>query len=903
MPFVFRSDIPLVSDEARFVATDGLSKIVVSSYYTVWTSSDSGSTWLAVEGMEGAVTFGGGVFAFVGRAALVGDDFVPVAGTSSDGITWSLSESAVALEYDATDFIFSAGVFYATDGETLIYSSDGVNYSLASRVGFSGFGQARTLVPYPGGAAAATNTGLIYSTNGGATWQFVEYTNGDRSFGYGGISKDATGYVALDYLNRRIYYSTNAVSWTAGAQHFGTTDSRLYFAGETFYASPDAATDTVWFAGDRMATVESVEMPFSSAWAFFVEVGGEVISLSRTGAVALHSVPYVAALPMSVSVVAPIGIYSQTLGLSVFVADSRVFDSAVGAVSWALRVVIGGVDVSARLTGEIRIDAEEDSARVATLSLIPSAGDQLSALECAEVLIDVTVTGGGYNAARRRFTGVVESVRFDAASRVASLSCRDGYQDRIRAAGSADAVRTLLGGLDNVSPKISTWNDDEPDPAGYFDGALGTVPGATFIDGSGSWRVVPWHIGAPARSYTAADMFDPGPVVETAQRADLPSAVVATLTHRFHRLHNVEVSLSWQEPERVNYVTRGLPPPMKSMVAQALENLGDWVVKGNPVLESPTPGMYPVIVSPTTIYYDLGQREAPLMIRSLSATIYRRWYQEVERIYRVTVDLGGLSGRDESVSRGIRSTFDSSGWESGRRSEPSLGIYSANAPAGSEDDPEPTGYEALQEPWPPSNGAVDHFGDLSASDVQQACRHVIAEATRRAAQWRRRQRVSFERPVDLRLEIGDVAGFDAHGVAGKGQLAIWSERYDVDAGACVGNYTFAAPVGVGSETAYSANIEIPAPTIVHAPLAPALDNWIGADSSTPAAWVNPDTIAGYLCNTLPTSDFYNSSRPIYETQFRIVLPEISETVRDPATETFDIAATINLADAGLTIDF
>lgn len=615
--------------------------------------------------------------------------------------------------------------------------------------------------------------------------------------------------------------------------------------------------------------------------------------------------PYVVGVGLAVSVVRR---YQVTLPLAVAMADARVFDCALGKISWSAKVIIGGVDVSGQLSGLLRIEAEEDAARIATFDLLPASAAQLAALEGASVSIDITVSGGGYSATRRRFTGVVESKTFAAASRIASLVCRDGYQDRIRAAGSESAVRTLLGGMETVSPKIVAWNDAEPDPAGYFSAARDTVPGATFIDGAGSWRVAPWHIGTPARTYTSSDMFDPGPVFETTAREGLPRAVVATLTHRFPRLHNVELGLNWQEPDRVNYVTRGIPAPMKSMVAQALESLGDWIVKGKAVLTSPVPDVYPVWDGVQTTYYVVSHEAAPLMIRSLSATVYRRWYQEVERRYQVTVDLDGLSGH-EVFSRGIRSEFDASGWENGRRSEPSLGIYSANPPPGAEDEPELTGYEALQAPWPPFNGALDHFADLTASDVQLACRHVVAEATRRAAQWRRRQRVSFDRPADLRVEVGEVNAFAAYGVVGKGQVSAWSETYDHETGVCVGKYTLAAPKGSGDSTGFSATVTIPSPGVVHAPLAPTLGNWIGGDSNTPRLWVQPDTIAGYLCNTLSDpsrlleSSFYDPDAPHYEPQFRIVLPEISAAVRDPVSELVEIDAAISLADSGLTITF
>jgi len=361
--------------------------------------------------------------------------------------------------------------------------------------------------------------------------------------------------------------------------------------------------------------------------------------------------------------------------------------------------------------------------------------------------------------------------------------------------------------------------------------------------------------------------------------------------------------LSWEEPERVNYITRGIFAPQKSMVAQALENLGDWIVKGNPSLASPLPGNYAISVGGDTIFYIVSFEAAPFLIRTMNATVYRRWYQDIERNYQVTVELGGFSGRDESIRRSIRSTFNASGWESGRRSEPSLGIYTDNAPPGSEDDPEPTGYEALAAPWPPSNSSMDHLADMTAGDVQLACNHVVAEATKTAAKWRRRQRVSFERPADLRLEIGEVAGFSAYGVSGKGQVSAWAESYDIDTGSCVGAYTFAAPSGTGTGTGFTSSITLPSVAVPHALATPTLSNHIGADSSTYDGWVNPDSLTGYLCNTLPTSGFYDDTAPVYETQFRIVLPEVPASVRDPAVESVEIEAEINLADSGLAITF
>ena len=47
--------------------------------------------------------------------------------------------------------------------------------------------------------------------------------------------------------------------------------------------------------------------------------------------------------------------------------------AAGSAGIWTIIVTIAGVDVTARIVGDIRIDAEEDSARVADLTIAPAS--------------------------------------------------------------------------------------------------------------------------------------------------------------------------------------------------------------------------------------------------------------------------------------------------------------------------------------------------------------------------------------------------------------------------------------------------------------------------------------------------------------------------------------------------
>lgn len=590
---------------------------------------------------------------------------------------------------------------------------------------------------------------------------------------------------------------------------------------------------------------------------------------------------YSASMALAVAVVPA---YRAALPVVVAVSDARVFETSVGAVTWSLVAAVAGVDVSAQLTGECVIEAAEDAARLATVALVPASAAQLAAFDSASITVDVVISGGGYSARRRRFTGVVESVEFEPAGRVATLTCRDGYQERVKACMTSAEVKALCGGLAVVSDQLLRWDDAEPDAWSYFQDALATVPGATYIDGAGAWRVAQWDIGAPARTYTEDDVFDPGPLLRTQSRADVPAAIVASLNHTFPRLHNVALGLYWQGLPGLEYTTRGINAPTQEMITAALEGLADWHIAGEPVFVNFDPVAWPVGLE-------------------MSAVLYRRWYQMVERRYTVTIDMGGASDRDESIARALSSDFDVGEWESGRSSQTALGIYSANAPYGTPPDDEPTGYEALTEPWPPTNSAID-WPAIESAEIQDALAQVVAEATRTAAQGRRRQRVEFSRPADLRLDIGVVVGIDAHGLTAVGQLQSWTETYSHEAGSCVGEYFIACPAGDGGVvTASAVTATIPAPSVTHALVAPDLRNHVGASTDTYPYFVPPETISGHLANVNFAAAEYDASAPAYIEQFRIVMPEIAADLRDPVEETVEIEAEIHIAGSGVVVTF
>lgn len=585
--------------------------------------------------------------------------------------------------------------------------------------------------------------------------------------------------------------------------------------------------------------------------------------------------------------------------IEVSVVSPEVFQSSSGGLRWRARVIVGSVDVSARITGAINISAAEDSARVATLSVIPLSDVELNTFESQPVTIDVTLFRQDQMATYRRFTGVVETVEFMAGERVATLSCRDGYQERPKACTSADEVEALLGGMAVPNRKLVPWSDSEPDPSAYFDSLLQTAPGACFIDGDGIWRAIPWSIGAPSASFSGADIFENSLTVKRASRSSLPSAISARLNHRFYRLHAVEIDLTWEMFGLDQILIRGVTRPTVSLALEALNSLSGWYVKGTPSFVHPEPGATPVLVNGTMTMYQISLDAAKTVFNSMSATLYRRWYQEVEVSYSVTIDMGGDLGRDDSISATIQSSFDSGAWETAPTAATSSGIYTANAP---ESEVIVSGYDGLPAPHPPANGAIDQYSDISNDDVQSAARHVVALAARRAASGRRSQTLSFSKVLDPRFEIGSTIAVSAYGVSATGQVVEFEDTLDHDSGEIVTRFVLACPRGPGSETSSSAVVSIPSAGVNHYLNPPVLGKFFGADIDTEIP-ENEDDLVGFLSNTLQTADFYSPTAPVFQEQFRIVMPEIPAEWRDPVTIESVIDADISISGSGLSITF
>ena len=624
-------------------------------------------------------------------------------------------------------------------------------------------------------------------------------------------------------------------------------------------------------------------------------------------------------LPLAIDISAPLAV-----GLSISVFSDQVFAGNVSAgaavfagsagsnvaagytggagyARWSPHVLINSLVVTEQLTGTLSVQAGEDSARTASLSLVAPSVAWLLALENASVVIEAIMQSSAGLAQRRIFTGKVETHDYSAVDRVVTLACRDGWQERPKACTTPAEVDALFAGLAKNSPLIHEWNE-EPDATGYFAGLLETLPGASCIDASGLWKIIPWQIGTPVATLTDADIDDGSLSLSIPRRADFPGKIAAVLNHRHLRLHQAEVPLSWERVDYVYYVLYGWPALAKQTVIAALNGLSDWHVKGEPYLESPVPGTYMVSINAQAIPYIVPVVGNDLLCQTLNATMYRRWYQEVESSYTFEIAFAGGSDRTDTVSASIASDFDGPDWEQTPSSEASIGVYSANPPPALQGAPVLTGYEGLKDPLIPANGGFDFWNGTTQSEIDDAMACLVAKAVRNAAKAMRTRQVKITKPLDLRFELGDVLALDCYGVQATGQISEVRFDMDIDTGDAVSGYTLAVPDSVVSATASTTTVTPPLPIVAHALAAPVLGNWYGARTDTPTA-IDTNLLQGFLFNTLPTGNDYSANTPAYHEQFRIIMPAIADTHRDGLKQAGTVNATWSIAGGQLSITF
>lgn len=311
---------------------------------------------------------------------------------------------------------------------------------------------------------------------------------------------------------------------------------------------------------------------------------------------------------------------------------------------WALRVLVGGVNLTAQLTGAVTIDREEGAAGIAGFGLFIAPGTPVVPPDWkgSSVTIDYITTSAGSTTEARRFTGQVSRADWNPVTRLLSCECSDQLQQRTEGMTVA-AIDALIGGY---------WSADVFEPIegrSHWDYALerlSTRPASLDCSPNGELRVTIWYAGVPAF------VFGPGTTLYQTvelQQGDLDrttNRVEIEFSYRYNRLWQRNKSYAWKSPETgLNsgiggfclWRTNSHELPTKDMIADAAAGNGETVLSPNyyelpPTMPDPCLDGNPWINNQTDLLLGVSWIGA------------RRWVQVVTETYRLT--LASTAGQD-----------------------------------------------------------------------------------------------------------------------------------------------------------------------------------------------------------------------------------------------------------------
>lgn len=565
------------------------------------------------------------------------------------------------------------------------------------------------------------------------------------------------------------------------------------------------------------------------------------------------------ALPLRISVVEEIDI---ALPLIITVQSSTITSPA----RWRPVVTLGGVDVSARLTGEIRIEAGEGEARVASFVMRPAPGPiTLPDWTGAAVTIDIAQQDAAGNAidARRLFTGVVDVPDLDLTERLVSFECTDQLQQVVRSLPK-EWVDTNVGGY--YSEAVS---GESSDMLQYADARLASVPSALDLDPYQAARVTPWNIeDAPVLVLTEADIIFGSLRVELAGRANIRNEIETVLQYRFPRLRARVASVNFERTVN-QYTSQGLDIPNRDMIEQALSSIPGWQLLGEINMVPVDPGSYESSGSGGTVYTVISATDAPQLALGFAARFSNRWVQWVTEEYRLTVsaqasiDALGLS-RETSNGAVLDADFDDGTWLYEPGAEPVLTL--------------------------PTTGDVSlDYGGAGRTDraaAQNAVRTLVAQSRCQILAAHRDTSTSAMTTLHAGIDLNRRIEIDTAEVRARGKVVSVAHRMDIETGEHDTEFAIAisgfSAVGLQDDDpveAPAAPVD-PTPAPGAAQLGCICDMYIGQFTGAPE--FDDATMIGFSTNAKAGADF-DAEAPAYPYALSVQAPEIEAAVRDPIT--------------------
>jgi hypothetical protein len=207
--------------------------------------------------------------------------------------------------------------------------------------------------------------------------------------------------------------------------------------------------------------------------------------------------------------------------------------SAAGV--WIPVVTLNAVNVSAKVVGEIVVEAEEGSARIASLTLRPAPGDvfTIAAWVGKSLTIDIAdYATGSATSIQRLFTGIVDTPTLNLDARTISVTATDNLQNIIEGMSNAAIDAAIPSGYASpvvFDPAARGWSRAQD--------RLSTVAASLDLTPAGSLRLTPWAPDVtPDLLFTSSHILENTLNVSLTSRSQLINQVDIDFGYRFPRV-------------------------------------------------------------------------------------------------------------------------------------------------------------------------------------------------------------------------------------------------------------------------------------------------------------------------------------------------------------------------------
>lgn len=563
------------------------------------------------------------------------------------------------------------------------------------------------------------------------------------------------------------------------------------------------------------------------------------------------------------------------------------------AYRWRVRVAVGGLDFSSRLSGTVEVDRERGAAGLAAFSLQLPPGPVLPMDWVGRmVTVDYISTALGVTTEKRRYTGRVVTTEWNSLTRLLTCHCGDQLQQRIEALTVAD--------VDALVP--SYWSSDVFEDAegrsrwDYAQERLSAVQASLDSSASGDLRLTTWYAGSADYTFGGGTTIYDSVTLSYADLTSLTNTVEIEAAYRFPRLRQFNESFTWIHPD-----TNGLGGlsgfcqwrpdsselPDVAMVRDAVTGSSLSIVR-NPSynrlpLSTPNPcgDNQPWINN----YADL--------LLGASVTGARRWNQPVTEKYALRVVAeASVSQAGEVISReslAIEYTNElADGWEStafGIDAPPATATAIGNGVGGNG-----TGGIGI---YPSVDaGETGHVDQRDETQRQAAMLCLLHQAKTSIVLAHSGTKVSWEVPTSMAMDVDLVHTLEINdqGISARARCSHVYDTFDLAAGSAITTLTVTVMRGggeVSDELAPPAFSEEPQPEPEGpSPIGKTLPTQLGGKRSSPAYSETRDGFSGNYDNADPTLE-------VFPRRFKITSAEIPEEDRDERI--VDISATYRVA--------